>query len=98
MGKTGSSSGVPFLQRTPLSSSHRTSRLKHTKRRKGGEDVAVFFRGSCSRGSFNSPRLLEEDTRVLVEGLVVLKGDLTTASTERSLFFELLGGEVACRP
>jgi len=30
--------------------------------------------------------LLEEDTRVLVEGLVVLKGDLTTASTERSLF------------
>ena len=30
--------------------------------------------------------MLEEDTRVLVEGLVVLKGDLTTASTERSLF------------
>ena len=43
LGKTGSSSGVPFLQRTPLSSSHRTSRLKHTKRRKGGEDVTVFL-------------------------------------------------------
>ena len=58
----------------------------------------MFFRGSCLRGSFNSPRLLEVDTRVLVEGLVVLKGDLTTASTKKSLFFELLGGEVACRP
>merc|ERR1719370_1423567 len=41
-------------RRTPMSSSHRTSRLRHTKHRKGGEDVAVFLEalvrefGSCS--------------------------------------------------
>jgi len=57
-----------------------------------------FLEALVRGGSFNSPRLLEEDTRILVEGLVVLKGDVTTASTERSLYFELLGGEVACRP
>ena len=50
MGKTGSSSGVPFLQRTPLSSSHRTSRLKHTKQRKGGEDVTVFLEALVREG------------------------------------------------
>merc|ERR1712071_415796 len=62
--------------------------VEHTKRRrKGGEDVAVFFRGSCqpgscsSRGGLHFPRW-KEDTRVPMEGLVVLKGDLTTVSTE----------------
>merc|ERR550532_3880758 len=45
--------------------------VEHTKhRRKGGEDVAVFFKGSCQRGSCSSHGGLhfvagEEDTRVL---------------------------------
>jgi len=37
-------------QRTPLSSSHRTSRLRHTKHRKGGEDVAVFLEALVREG------------------------------------------------
>jgi len=37
-------------QRTPMSSSHRTSRLQHTKHRKGGEDVAVFLEALVREG------------------------------------------------
>ena len=48
----------------------------HTKRRKGGE--AVFLEGVAVLTLLE----LEKDTRVLlVEGLVVLKRDLTTVST-----------------
>merc|ERR550532_3450934 len=43
----------PLLQRTPLSSSEK--QVEHTKHsRKGGEDVAEFFKGSCQRGSCSS--------------------------------------------
>jgi len=63
--------------------------VEHTKRRrKGLEDVAVFLEALASgelqfswRTSFSSLER-KEDRRVLVEGLVVLKGDLTTVSTE----------------
>jgi len=63
--------------------------VEHTKRRrKGGEDVAVFLEALASgelqfswRTSLSSLER-KEDRRVLVEGLVVLKGDLTTVSTE----------------
>jgi len=99
-GKTGSSSenANVFFSQDQQVAAHQAQ--------EGWGGCGRVFRGSCSRvwelqfsrRTFNSPRLLEEDTRVLVEGLVVLKGDLTTASTERSLFFDLLGGEVACCP
>lgn len=63
--------------------------MEHTKRRrKGGEDVAVFLEALASGGvavlmeDFTFLAGEEGGQKGLVEGLVVLKGDLTTVSTE----------------
>ena len=75
--------------------------MEHTKRRrKGGEDVAVFLEALASGGV----AVLKEDftflageeggQKGLVEGLVVLKGDLTTVSTKEMVVLSVrLEGE-----
>ena len=77
----------PLLQRTPLSSSQRSRWSTPSTGGRVGRTWPCFFKALASEGvavlmedfTFIAG---EEDTRVLVEGLVVLKGDLTTVSTE----------------
>jgi len=94
-----------IVLRSPLFAENATvflsqEQVKHTKHRKGGEDVAVFLRGSLANEGVAvlmedfSFLAGEEDTRVLVEGLVVLKGDLTTVSTKEMVVLSIrLEGE-----
>merc|ERR550532_111774 len=78
---------IPLLQRTPLSSSQRSRWSTPSTGGRVGRTWPCFSKALASEGvavlmedfTFVAG---EEDTRVLVEGLVVLKGDLTTVSTE----------------